>query len=45
MDMERKDGVYESLLGYIVIEKSAAAVDMPGHRLIHVKRGKLKPSR
>jgi len=42
VDMEPVDGVYEPLLGYIVLEQSAAAVDMLGHRLIHVKRMDLK---
>ncbi|MGF1614975.1 MAG: hypothetical protein ACFCVA_14010 [Gammaproteobacteria bacterium] len=42
VDMEPEDGVYEPLLGYIVLEQSAAAVDMLGHRLIHVKRMDLK---
>jgi hypothetical protein len=40
--MESEDGVYEPLLGYIVLEQSAAAVDILGHRLIHVKRMDLK---
>lgn len=42
VDMEPEDGVYEPLLGYIVLEQSAAAVDMLGRRLIHVKRMDLK---
>ena len=42
VDMEPEDGVYEPLLGYIVLEQSAAAVDMLGHRLVHVKRMDLK---
>jgi hypothetical protein len=42
VDMDPVDGVYEPLLGYIVLEQSAAAVDMLGHRLIHVKRMDLK---
>ena len=36
------DGVYEPLVGYIVLEQSQAAVDMVSHRLIHVKRMDLK---
>lgn len=42
VDMEPADGVYEPLLGYIVLEQSQAAVDMLGHRLIHVKHFDLK---
>ncbi|HEV3416803.1 MAG TPA: aspartyl protease family protein [Pirellulales bacterium] len=37
LDMKPKDGRYEPLVGYIVLEQSLAAVDMLGHRLIHVK--------
>ncbi|MBI2949826.1 MAG: hypothetical protein HYY23_19515 [Verrucomicrobia bacterium] len=40
--MEPKDGAYEPLIGYIVLEQSQAAVDMVGHRLIRVKRLDLK---
>jgi len=36
------DGEYEPLLGYIALEQAGAAVDMLGHRLIHVKRVDLK---
>ena len=42
VDMTPEDGIYEPLLGYIVLEQSQAAVDMLGHRLIHVKRMDLK---
>lgn len=42
VDMHPEDGKYEPLLGYIVLEQSQAAVDMLGHRLIHVKRLDLK---
>jgi len=42
VDMEPDDGVYEPLVGYIVLEQSQAAVDVLGHRLIHVKRMDLK---
>ena len=41
-DMRPEDGVYEPLIGYIILEQSEAAVDMLGHRLIHVKRMDLK---
>ena len=42
VDMEPEDGNYEPLIGYIVLEQSQAAVDMFGHRLVHVKRLDLK---
>ena len=42
VEMTPQDGLYEPLLGYIVLEQSQAAVDMLGHRLIHVKRMDLK---
>jgi len=42
VDMKPEDGTYEPLIGYIVLEQSQAAVDMMGHRLVHVKRLDLK---
>lgn len=42
LDMQPREGRYEPLLGYIVLEQSQAAVDMLGHRLVHVKRLDLK---
>jgi len=42
VEMKPEDGQYEPLVGYIVLEQSQAAVDMLGHRLIHVKRLDLK---
>jgi predicted aspartyl protease len=42
VDMKPDDGAYEPLIGYIVLEQCQAAVDMLGHRLIHVKRMDLK---
>jgi len=42
VDMRPEDGKFEPLLGYIVLEQSQAAVDMLGHRLVHVKRLDLK---
>lgn len=42
IDMKPADGVYEPLIGYIILEQSQAAVDMLGHRLIHVKKTDLK---
>ena len=37
-----EDGDYEPLVGYIALEQAGAAVDMLGHRLVHVKRADLK---
>jgi predicted aspartyl protease len=42
VEMKPGDGKYEPLIGYVVLEQSQAAVDMMGHRLIHVKRLDLK---
>ncbi len=42
LDMKPVDGVYEPLLGYIVLEQSQLAVDMLGHRLVHVNKADLK---
>jgi hypothetical protein len=42
VDMQPQDGNYEPLVGYIVLEQSQAAVDILGHRLVHVKRLDLK---
>ena len=42
IDMKPEDGMYEPLLGYIILEQSKAAVDLVGHRLLHVKRMDLK---
>ncbi|MBN2316161.1 MAG: hypothetical protein JXM79_19700 [Sedimentisphaerales bacterium] len=42
VDMKPDEGAYEPLFGYIVLEQCQAAVDMLGHRLIHVKRMDLK---
>lgn len=42
LDMNPSDGVYEPLLGYIPLEQCQAAVDMLGHRLIHVRKADLK---
>lgn len=42
VDMHPKDGIYEPLLGYIVLEQSQAAVDMLGLRLVHAKKTDLK---
>jgi hypothetical protein len=37
-----EDGEYEPLVGYIALEQAGAAVDMLGHRLVHVKLVDLK---
>ena len=42
IDMKPKNGTYEVLLGYIILEQSQAAVDMVGHRLVYVKQMDLK---
>ena len=42
LEMEPADGVYVPLVGYIVLEQAQAAVDMLGHRLIHVKHVDMK---
>jgi hypothetical protein len=42
LEMNPSDGLYEPLLGYIPLEQSQAAVDMLGHRLVHVKKTDLK---
>ena len=42
VEMRPDDGAYEPLIGYIILEQSQAAVDMLGHRLIHVRRLDLK---
>ncbi len=42
LDMAPADGIYEPLIGYIVLEQCQAAVDMLGLRLMHVKKTDLK---
>jgi hypothetical protein len=42
LDMVPEDGVYEPIVGYIVLEKCQAVVDMFGHRLIHMGKTDLK---
>jgi len=37
-----ENGEYEPILGYIALEQAGAAVDILGHRLVHVKRVDLK---
>jgi predicted aspartyl protease len=42
VDMKPEDGIYEPLIGYIVLEQSQAGVDMLGHRLVAIKHMDLK---
>lgn len=42
LDMQPSDGRFEPLLGYIPLEQCQAAVDMLGHRLVHVMKADLK---
>ena len=42
VEMQPEDGIYEPLLGYLILEQSQAAVDMVGHHLMHVKHTDLK---
>jgi hypothetical protein len=42
VDMKPQDGVYEPLIGYIVLEQCQAGVDMLGHRLVHVRHVDMK---
>jgi predicted aspartyl protease len=42
IDMQPEDGLYEPPIGYLVLEQCQAAVDMLGHRLLHVKKMDLK---
>ena len=37
IDMQPNEGQYQPLIGYIVLEQSQAAVDMPGQRLLRLK--------
>jgi predicted aspartyl protease len=42
IEMHPEDGIYEPLVGYIILEQSQASVDMLGHRLVPVKHMDLK---
>ena len=42
VEMKPEDGIYDPLIGYIILEQSQAAVDMLGHRLVPVKHMDLK---
>ncbi len=42
VDMEPREGRYEPLIGYLVLEAIPVAVDMLGHRLVQVRYLDLK---
>ncbi len=42
LEMEPDKGIFEPLLGYIILEQAQAAIDMLGHRLIYVEALDLK---
>ncbi len=42
VEMKPENGIYEPLIGYIVLEQSQAGVDMLGHRLVPIKHMDLK---
>jgi predicted aspartyl protease len=42
LEMHPTNAQYEPLVGYIVLDQCQAAVDMLGHRLVHVKKTDLK---
>jgi predicted aspartyl protease len=42
VEMTPADGIYDPLIGYIVLEQSQAGVDMLGHRLVPIKHMDLK---
>jgi predicted aspartyl protease len=42
VEMNPEDGIYEPLIGYIILEQSQAGVDMLGHRLVPIKHMDLK---
>jgi predicted aspartyl protease len=42
IDMQPGEGIYEPLIGYIVLEQCQAGIDMISHRLVHTKRLDLK---
>ena len=42
VEMKPEDGIYEPLIGYLVLEQSQAGVDMLGHRLVAIKHMDLK---
>ena len=42
VEMKPEEGIYGPLVGYVILEQSQAAVDVIGHRLIHVRHLDLK---
>jgi predicted aspartyl protease len=42
VEMTPADGIYEPLIGHIVLEQSQARVDLLGHRLVPIKHMDLK---
>ncbi len=42
VEMKPDDGIYEPLIGHIILEQSQAGVDVLGHRLVPVKHMDLK---
>jgi hypothetical protein len=44
LDMGPESGVYEPLVGYIVLEQAQGDVDTLNYRLIHAKKPELKES-
>jgi len=42
VEMRPTKGLYEPLIGYIVLEQCQAGVDMLGHRLVHLRHMDLK---
>jgi hypothetical protein len=42
VEMNPTDGIYEPLVGYIILEQSQAGVDMLGRRLVPIKHMDLK---
>src|SRR6267143_6163961 len=42
VEMQPKDGEYEPLIGYLVLEQSQAGVDVLGHRLVPIEYMDLK---
>lgn len=42
MEMQPREGCFEPLLGYVILEQSQATVDMIGHRLVPVNYLDLK---
>jgi predicted aspartyl protease len=42
VEMKPEDGVYDPVIGYLVLEQSQAAVDILGDRLVHVRHVDLK---